>query len=150
MWTGTCGAMMVVWNSIAEPWRYLNGDTQHLEELVTINDSCTPSTLVAKWPLSPSLAHELDTRWAHGSSSSSALSTTCIAPPCNPYTQKLSWWCFFVLTLSWFSVFPLLKKSLTFWGKKTHTSCKMILPSHQTTLELELAVADLDLDDFSE
>ena len=91
-WAGTRGAMMVVRNSTTEPWRCLNGDTQHPEELVTVDDSSTQSASSAKRPLSPSLAHEPDAKRARGSSSSSTtspLSTACIAPPRNPYAQKL-------------------------------------------------------------
>ncbi|EDR09981.1 uncharacterized protein LACBIDRAFT_318396 [Laccaria bicolor S238N-H82] len=91
-WAGTRGAMMVVRNSTTEPWRCLNGDTQHPEELVTVDDSSTTLTSGAKRPLSPSLAQEPDAKRARGTSSSSATSppsNACIAPPRNPYAQKL-------------------------------------------------------------
>ncbi|KDR79109.1 hypothetical protein GALMADRAFT_1222886 [Galerina marginata CBS 339.88] len=89
-WAGTYGAMMVVRDSPAEPWRRLNGSRQETEELIQIEGPQMASKLGIKRPLSPSAVDRPEAKRAKASSDEQiSSSTACLAPPQELLAQKV-------------------------------------------------------------
>ncbi|KAF8154609.1 hypothetical protein B0H34DRAFT_660833 [Crassisporium funariophilum] len=85
-WAGTYGAMMVVRDDLAGPWRCLNGLSTEAEGSALEADLNSSSRSGAKRPLSPSAFHEPDAKRAKASSNAPLLpsSRPCLAPPQDP------------------------------------------------------------------
>lgn len=95
-WAGTPGVMIIVRESVSDPWICVNSTGETSEGVVNIDGNPEQSPHVRmKRPLSPSSGTSdiPDAKRARGSLTSSDVCPTptsnCLAPPLNPLAQKI-------------------------------------------------------------
>ncbi|PPR07868.1 hypothetical protein CVT24_005605 [Panaeolus cyanescens] len=88
-WAGTCGTLMVIRDSPADPWRRLNGIDVDDQHPIEVNDTQDTSKAGMKRPLSPSAIDEPDAKRVKPSHEADMDFTTCLAPPQHQAAQRV-------------------------------------------------------------